>query len=285
MSYMRYIVSLFWLSFLSLQAGAQNSYSDVTRMFCEVADSCQKVLSKTDDLTVLLKPLDELILDDEYILSDFRGPFRPEPKDISLLRLYARKKSMPRPSDDYFNPEYSRYRKCLKEKIPYVTDADSVPFIFPFEKIRLTGSKMSFWQAYLLIYLEHMIGMRNEAWYNEGYLIVSDEDIERIISYIRDWEGDSIYDDCQDKDSDCQRHKIMTRNVIASLLALESKALTPIIEMDGDTVVIEHYAFAKFAGLVKHRVVLKLNSTHDQLMEMADDNRTVVMRYRYSEYI
>ena len=54
----------------------QSEFSMVKKQFdALVADSCRwQILDKKDDLSFLLKPLNELELDSNYILSDFRKP-------------------------------------------------------------------------------------------------------------------------------------------------------------------------------------------------------------------
>ena len=57
----------------------------------------------------------------------------------------------------------SRYRKCEENGVAYQVEDNKVPYIWPFDKIRLSGTQMSIWQAYLLSETRNMFEMRDNA--------------------------------------------------------------------------------------------------------------------------
>lgn len=253
--------TLILLGFLTvcLSSLAQNEYTAVKNKFYGNAKTHSRDIQKKDDLSFLLNPLTELTLDDRYILSDFRKYRSLRHKDWSHLRLYVRKKTQQRPDDEYFEKEYLRYQKCQKTNIPYKTYKNQVAFIDPFRKISLTGTKMSIWQAYLLSKSSILFGMRDEANYDQTYLITSVEDVDSILSSIKtSWESDLFTCDfTMDSVIDSnKRHVNETFAVVDSLESIRNRSLEPVFTYDANSVTIEHYAFGEFHGLIKYKTTL-----------------------------
>ena len=173
------------LMMVNLSCLAQPEYTAVKNDFIANAKSHSRDMQKKDDLSFLLTPLNELKLNDKYILSDFR-PYRTlKVRDWSHMRLYVRKETKQRPDDEYFEKEYLRYQKCQKNNMPYITNKEQVAFTDPFSKISLTGTQMSIWQAYLLSKSPILFGMRDEANYDQTYLITSVEDVDSVLNLIK----------------------------------------------------------------------------------------------------
>ena len=147
--------------FATILCNAQSEYTLVKDQFYNNAESNEKLFDE-DDLSFLMTPLNELSLNKNYILADFRNRWKPQTgwiKDVSFLRLYVRDKKQERPDDSYFEDEYSRYLNCKENGVTYQVEDNKVPYIWPFDKIRLSGTQMSIWQAYLLSESRYMFGM------------------------------------------------------------------------------------------------------------------------------
>lgn len=256
----------FGLIMINLSCFAQPEYTAVKNEFIANAKSHSRDLQKKDDLSFLLTPLNELKLNDKYILSDFRRYRTLKVRDWSHMRLYVRKETKQRPDDEYFEKEYLRYQKCQKNNMPYITNKEQVAFTDPFSKISLTGTQMSIWQAYLLSKSPILFGMRDEANYDQTYLITSVEDVDSIISLIKkSWEDDLFSENFNPNFVDAKgerykRHVAETFAVVDSLQNLKFKKLEPVFTFDADSVTIEHYAFAEFHGLLRFKTTLFFTS-------------------------
>ena len=264
----------------------QSEFSMVKKQFdALVADSCRwQILDKKDDLSFLLRPLSELELDSNYILSDFRKslvknfsdnpPRRLDSRDESCLRLYARKKSASRPDNDYFDKEHWKYRQCLDEKKDYRKVQGLVPFLDPFEKIRLSGSNLSLWQAYLLYISKNMFGMRNEANYNFEFLITYPDDVDRAIALIKEWEGEKNFNLLMKNDTAVikkerdREHMKEVRAIVDSLKNLKDKNLDPVFSCRGDVIYIEHYSLQEFAGLLRRKIAIYYDRRNHKVKEI-----------------
>ena len=267
--------TLILLGFLTvcLSSLAQNEYTAVKNNFCANAKTHSRDIQKKDDLSFLLNPLTELTLDDRYILSDFRRYWSIRHRDWSSLHLYVRNRKQPRPDDEYFEKEYLRYQKCQKTNIPYKTDKNQVAFIDPFKKISLTGTKMSIWQAYLLSRSSILFGMRDEANYDQTYLITSVEDVDSILSSIKtSWESDLFTCDfTMDSVIDSKKRRVNeTFALVDSLESVKNKELQPIFTYDANSVTIEHYAFGEFHGLIKCKTTLYFTNRHHRHIKKID---------------
>ena len=246
MQRIKYIVIIGIFVVCNTTCPAQQEYMQVKNRFCENAKINSERMNTGDDLSFLLSPLTELELDSNYIVSDFRHTwtFNGWIKDVSSLRLYVRDKKQQRPDNSYFEKEYARYLNCKKNNVTYQVEDNAVPYIWPFDKIRLSGSQMSIWQAYLLNSSSTMFGMRNEANYNQEYLITSPEDVDSILSLIcTSWESFSLQN-------------------------IKSKGLTPSITFHGDSATIEHYSFLEFRGLARSKTTLLLSHNRRRVKEV-----------------
>ena len=152
---------------------AQREYSEVKNLFCSNATTHWRLADTEENLGFLLEPLDELKLDENYVLADFRKKWdiRTRPKDISSLRLYVRPAREKLPKKKCYDKEYARYLESKKENKAYTESDSCVSYIWPYKKIRLAGTQMSIWQAFLLYWFQYYVGMRNEANYGKEYII------------------------------------------------------------------------------------------------------------------
>lgn len=274
------------LMMVNLSCFAQPEYTAVKNDFIANAKPHSRDLQKKDDLSFLLTPLSELKLNDKYILSDFRRYWTIRVRESSFLRLYVRKKKQNRPNEDYFDKEYYRYLKCKKNNMPYITNKEQVAFTDPFSKISLTGTKMSIWQAYLLEKSSILFGMRNDANYNQTYLITSVEDVDSIISLIKkSWEDDLFSENFNPNFVDAKgerykRHVAETFAVVDSLQNLKFKKMEPVFTFDADSVTIEHYAFAEFHGLGKSKTTLFFaNRHHHHIKKVVERKFSYISKY------
>ena len=270
--------------FATILCNAQNEYASVKDQFYNNAESNYKLFDE-DDLSFLMTPLNELSLDKDYILADFRNRWKPQTgwiKDKSSLRLYVRDKKQERPDDSYFKDEYSRYRKCKKNGVTYQVEDGKVPYIWPFDKIRLSGTQMSIWQAYLLSESRCMFGMRNEANYNNEYILTSVEDVDSIISCINSWED--YYIQNKDDTTKINGEGVQRLNEILFLLDslqnIKKQNLEPVFTYQGDSVTIEHYTFLEFHGLARFKTTMLLSQDHKQVKEIRMKDVDILARYR-----
>ena len=251
------------LMMVNLSCLAQPEYTAVKNDFIANAKSHSRDMQKKDDLSFLLTPLNELKLNDKYILSDFR-PYRTlKVRDWSHMRLYVRKETKQRPDDEYFEKEYLRYQKCQKNNMPYITNKEQVAFTDPFSKISLTGTQMSIWQAYLLSKSPILFGMRDEANYDQTYLITSVEDVDSVLNLIKKTLESDLFAPGFTMNSviDSKKKRVNEAfSVVDSLESIKNKVLQPVFTYHADSVTIEHYAFAEFHGLLRFKTTLFFTS-------------------------
>ena len=251
------------LMMVNLSSLAQPEYTAVKNNFCANAESHSRDLQKKDDLSFLLTPLSELKLNDKYILSDFRRYRTLKVRDWSHMRLYVRKETKQRPDDEYFEKEYLRYQKCQKNNMPYITNKEQVAFTDPFSKISLTGTQMSIWQAYLLSKSPILFGMRDEANYDQTYLITSVEDVDSVLNLIKKTLESDLFAPGFTMNSviDSKKKRVNEAfSVVDSLESIKNKDLQPVFTYHADSVTIEHYAFAEFHGLLRFKTTLFFTS-------------------------
>ena len=251
------------LMMVNLSSLAQPEYTAVKNNFCANAESHSRDLQKKDDLSFLLTPLNELKLNDKYILSDFRRYRTLKVRDWSHMRLYVRKETKQRPDDEYFEKEYLRYQKCQKNNMPYITNKEQVAFTDPFSKISLTGTQMSIWQAYLLSKSPILFGMRDEANYDQTYLITSVEDVDSVLNLIKKTLESDLFAPGFTMNSviDSKKKRVNEAfSVVDSLESIKNKDLQPVFTYHADSVTIEHYAFAEFHGLLRFKTTLFFTS-------------------------
>ena len=289
MQRIKYIVIIGVFVVCNTTCPAQQEYMQVKNRFCENAEINSERMNTGDDLSFLLSPLTELELDSDYMVSDFRHTwtFNGWIKDVSSLRLYVRDKKQQRPDNSYFEKEYARYLNCKKNNVTYQVEDNAVPYIWPFDKIRLSGSQMSIWQAYLLNSSSTMFGMRNEANYNQEYLITSPEDVDSILSLIcTSWESFSL----QNKEDTTKingykaKHLNETLVLIDSLQNIKSKGLTPSITFHGDSATIEHYSFLEFRGLARSKTTLLLSHNRRRVKEVEKRILEIIAPYQHLVY-
>ena len=293
MNKMKYLM-IIGLVISQMTCSAQSAYCEVEKQYRMVVAECavKHFEGKLDDLSILLKPLNELKLDKHYILSDFRKTWSESrkdyanhlvPRDDSILRLYARKKSVKRPDKDYFDEEFRKYCSIMKEyendihfcqteNANYKKVQGHTPFILPFEKIRLSGSDMSLWQAYLLFVSPKQFGMRGIMGYSFENLITCSDDVNRIMLNLAkfeevelDFKVDTIKTNEQQR-----KHLMEVRTVLDSLNVLKSMDLNPVFTHQGDTVYLEHYAYSEFGGLFRKRIMMIYDKRKHKIKKMGE---------------
>ena len=281
----KFLIIIMSFIMTGLSCNAQNEYASVKDQFYNNAKSNDKLFDE-DDLSFLMTPLNELSLDKNYILSDFRNMPKPPVgrwiRDNSLLRLYVRDKKQERPDDLYFEDEYSCYLKCKENGVAYQVEGNKVPYIWPFDKIRLSGTQMSIWQAYLLSETRYMFGMRDHANYNNEYILTSVEDVDSIISCINSWED--YYIQNKDDTTKINGEGVQRLNEILFLLDslqnIKKQNLEPVFTYQGDSVTIEHYSFSEFCGLAKCKTTMRLSQDHKRVEEIEEKDDEILARYR-----
>lgn len=269
--------------FATILCNAQSEYTLVKDQFYNNAESNEKLFDE-DDLSFLMTPLNELSLNKNYILADFRNRWKPQTgwiKDVSFLRLYVRDKKQERPDDSYFEDEYSRYLNCKENGVTYQVEDNKVPYIWPFDKIRLSGTQMSIWQAYLLSESRYMFGMRNEANYNNEYILASVEDVDSVISLLNSWESYSLQN--KDDSTKINGEGLQSLNEILFLLDslqnIKKKNLEPVFTYQGDSVTIEHYTFLEFYGLAKCKATMHLSQDHKRVKDIEEKGVEILAKY------
>ena len=269
----------------TILCNAQSEYTSVKNQFYNNVESNDKFYDTADDLSYLMTPLNELSLDKNYILSDFRQKWKPQTgwiRDNSLLRLYVRDRKQERPDDLYFEDEYLRYRNCKKNGVAYQVEDNKVPYIWPFEKIRLSGTQMSIWQAYLLSETRYMFEMRDNAYYNNERFLTSVEDVDSVISLVNSWEAYHLQN--KDDTTKINGYNIQRVNrtiaLLDSLQNLRDKNLEPVFTYQGDSVTIEHYTFLEFHGLARFKTTMLLSQDHKQVKEIRMKDVDIFARYR-----
>lgn len=273
----------------TIQYTSTSRHADVAQKYYDYIISNQSAIDTADNLSFLLMPLTELSLDHKYILSDFRElPVAPSnPNDISSLRLYVRKKSQKRPAPDYFNMEYSHYLKCQRNKTIYLPNTTTVAYLYPFNKITFKYSPMAAWEAYLLYCTERFIGMRNEANYNKETFILSQKDIDKITDNIKNqWDTD-CFENGSVKSTTTANGQRRIKNILTlldSLKNIEPDSLEPVITENENSVTIEHYAFAEFAGLIRLKTVLYLNESKSMITKIKSNTPSIISPYRRNIY-
>lgn len=282
------LTTLYFFLATNIACFAQSEYTAVKNEYLANAKKYSMDVQKKDDLSFLLTPLNELKLDDKYVLSDFRRYRTLRVRDWSNLRLYVRRETQQRPDDEYFNKEYIRYRKCERLGTPYNVSKDQVAFTSPFNKISLTGTQMSIWQAYLLSQSSILFGMRDEGNYDQTYLITSVEDVNSILDLIKtSWDSDLFDDDFtmeSVKDSKKERVK-ETFAVVDSLESIKSKDLQPVFTYDADSVTIEHYAFGEFHGLLRFKTTLFFTNRRHRHIKKIDGFHIIEKIANYSRSV
>lgn len=279
----KYIILFLFLVTASLYCFAQQEYIDVKTRFYSNAEN-YRLLETNDNLNFLLNPLNELKLNRKYVLGDFRKVFTRHsiPKDVSSLRLYVRNDNKKVTDADYYDKEYNRYLSCKKNNLAYKSSRNNIPYIWPFDKIRITGSQMSIWQAYLLHSSSNIIGMRNEANYKKEYILVSKEDVDTIVTRIQDlWDSDCFYNNLDTKELKFggTKHVHEVEDVVNSLLKIKDDELSPVFNYNKDSVTITHYVFGEFYGLAKCSTTIKLSHNHHHIIEIGKKSYHSISKY------
>ena len=146
---------------------------------------------------------------------------------------------------------------------------------------------MSIWQAYLLSESRYMFGMRNEANYNNEYILASVEDVDSIISYINSWE--SFYIQNRDDTTKINGEEVQNLNEILFLLDslqnIKKQNLEPVFTYQGDSVTIEHYTFLEFEGLARCKTTMLLSKKRHRVKKIKGEGVEILARYRNRVWI
>lgn len=275
---------IFYLFTTCIGCFAQREYSEVKNLFCSNATANWRLADTEENLGFLLEPLNELRLDENYVLADFRKKWdiRARPKDISSLRLYVRPAKEKLPKKKCYDKEYVRYLESKKENKAYSESDSCVSYIWPFKKIRLTGTQMSIWQAFLLYWSQYYVGMRNEANYGKEYIIASAADVDSVVSLIHNaWESDYFQGKVDTtKMSDWGTRQVKEMKIaLDSLREIKAKNLAPTFKYEANDVTIEHYVFGEFYGLAKRRTTLRLSPKRHFVKDIEGKPRILIAKY------
>ena len=152
----------------------QNNLSRITDEYIKFVDFFNT--DAMDNLNVFLRKLPDLTLDENYVLDDYRSREHTN----SVLRLYARSRKLPRPSDRAF--KYG----CVMVKTLRMANL-SIPFYKtrlkprnPFRHITLPYTPEAIWQAFLLSQTFRLTGMRWHGGYEGRTFVLLDKDIANI---------------------------------------------------------------------------------------------------------
>lgn len=115
-----------------------------------------------DNLNAFLRKLPDLSLDEDYVLDDFR----PREQMNSVLRLYARRKDLPRFGDADFEHQ--------------------VKPLQPFQHITLPFTEEAIWQAFLLRQTYRLTGMRWHGSYAARTFVLLDKDIVKVADKVQE---------------------------------------------------------------------------------------------------
>ena len=120
--------------------------------------------------------LDKLKLGKKYVLDDYRS----KTSTNNILKLYARNKNTPRPTErqleewEYCNPSglFALVEMLMRgDKQGVNGPKDMPPMILPHEVITLDFDALSIWQAYLLRITDYFIGQRWHGNYHKMNII------------------------------------------------------------------------------------------------------------------
>lgn len=209
-----------------------------------------------DNLNVFLRKLPDLTLDESYVLDDYRS--REETN--STLRLYARPKKLPRPSDRAF--KYG----CIMVKTLRIANL-SIPFyktrlkpLNPFSHITLPYTPEAIWQAFLLNQTFRLTGMRWHGGYERRTFVLLDKDIEKIHLPIFD---------CDKKDE----------YVLEEIKRIWSPDLNVSVTLCDGFASISHCWFDNWKGLVQMKWEIQYNIQEKQITEIKKVDEKVLVEY------
>ena len=137
---------------------------------------------------------------------------------------------------------------------------------------------MSIWQAYLLSESRYMFGMRNEANYNNEYILASVEDVDSVISLLNSWESFYI----QNRDDTTKIKGERAKEILLlfdSLQNLRDKNLEPVFTYQGDSVTIEHYTFLEFDGLARCKTTMLLSKKRHRVKKIKGEGVEILAKY------
>ena len=217
-----------------------------------------------------------------WLTSGKSGTYALRPKDISSLRLYVRPAKGKLPKKKCYDKEYARYLESKKENKAYTESDSCVSYIWPYKKIRLTGTQTSIWQAFLLYWSRYYVGMRNEANYGKEYIIASAADVDSVVSLMRNaWESDYFHGKIDTtKITKWGARKINEMKIaLDSLREIKAKNLAPTFKYDANDVTIEHYVFGEFYGLAKRRTTLRLSPKRHLVKDIEGKPRILIAKY------
>ena len=195
-----------------------------------------KTHKEVDDWNMLLCGLPDLILDKDYVLNDFR----PREETNSVLRLYARKRCLPRAI-------YVFFKKRFK------------PLSF-LQHIRLPYNDEAIWQAFLLSQTYHLVGMRWHGGYAARSFIVSDKDIAGLKPFSD--VGSERFAHLQE-----QMLQIWTPDLCASIVLFD------------DYAIISHCWFDNWKGLSQVKWKVKYDDKKKRIVGIEKDSEQVLVKY------
>lgn len=235
----------------------QNNFSRITDEYLEFIHFFNT--GRMDNLNVFLRKLPDLALDGNYVLDDYRSREHTN----SVLRLYARPKKLPRPSDADFE------HRCVMVKELRIADLP-IPFYLarlkprnPFRHITLPYTPEAIWQAFLLSQTFRLTGMRWHGGYEMRTFMLLDKDIEKIhlpISRISDWDKKDEY-------------------VLEEVKRIWSPDLNVSVTLHDGFAFISHCWFDNWHGLIQMEWKVKYDIQKKQITEIKEVDKKVLLEY------
>ena len=204
---------------------------------------------KVDNWDKLLCGLPDLILDKRFVLDDFR----PRELNNSVLKLYARERSQPRPSDKDFE---QLYKVAFKYRV-------AVEPLDVFRCITLPFTEEAIWQAFLLSQTYHLVGMRWHGGYEKRTFIVSDKDIAGLepFPYLSDSQKMDFVHLRE------QMQNIWTPELCASVSLFDNYAI------------VSHCWFDNWKGLSQVKWKIKYDIRKKRVVEIEQESEKVLVKY------
>ena len=216
--------------------------SVITDLYIECINHIEDI-ENADNWDRLLEGLPDLTLDKDYVLDDFRS----SEETNSVLRLYARKRSHPRPSDE-----------CFKRFFRKQIDPLDV-----FQHITLPFTEEAIWQAFLLSQTYHLVGMRWHGGYEARTFIVSDKDMAGLKPWLSQMKGSLMrFTRLQE-----QILKMWTSDLCASVSLFDNYAI------------VTHCWFDNWNGLLQVKWKIKYDVRKKTIVKIEKENEQILLKY------
>lgn len=251
-----------------------NNLTSIADSYIQLAKrlNVNRNLSEYENLNILLFRLPDLKLDSNYVLDDFSSLRSTN----SVLFLYARPKSLPRPSEAEFdmstrvrNKKYAWVIARIKDDTSFLRNDNSPSLVYPkkiwsedsFKHIAVPFTEEGVWQAYLLRQTYHLTGMSWHGYYEMRTFVNSYKDIENV--------GEPVLDhDHQNLES--------LREAIRKQWTAEQQ---PKVTLDRDCAHITHYWFDPWQGYMKVQYKAVFDARRKRIVKFEKEEEMVVLEF------